>query len=270
MKKSFRIILSTLLMVCIMGCGADNSRREAAAALVEQARSLTEAHQYDSALVVLDTLNIKYRDCLDERREGTLVRLSALSSLTRDSLAAAELQLRSVTTEIDSLAPHFRKVEVEGTEGYYVNMGIYSGSEMNNTGIQARIDDQGYCFIVANVEGRRIGLNSIGFGDISTPAINSIEVEGSEIMSITQEAAADLLNALSQGKGVAKIVLNGVKGKVDVTISPKQREAIVATWHYAIALQQQRALNIRLEKLERQLARLSDQLASQIPLPEED
>ena len=140
---------------------------------------------------------------------------------------------------------------------------------MNATGLQVRIDEQGYCFVVANVQGKKIGLNRIVLGNVSTPPVKSVSVEGSEIMSVTQEPAQPLLDALSNAAGKATVVLEGSKGKASVTLSPKQTEAIGATWRYAKALQERRALNIKLEKLERQLARLSDQLANQIPVPED-
>ena len=269
MYNAAKLFVLAAVIAALSACSSDNSRRNAAAALVDEARSLSEAHMYDSALVVLDTLNVRYRDCLDERREGTLVRLSALASLSRDSLAAAEIQLRAVTSVIDSLSPIFTKVDVAGTEGYYVEKSIYSGDEMGTSGIQVRVDDQGYCFVVANVEGRSIGLNSISFGEISTPPLQSVKVENSEIMSVTQEPATKLLDALAAGNDKTTVNLVGTKGKISVAVSAKQRRAIADTWEYARALQRQRLLNIRLEKLERQIARLSDQLANQIPIDEE-
>lgn len=270
MFKIAKPFIALFVAAMVVACSGNNSRREAAAGLVAQARSLSDSHQYDSALVVLDTLNVKYRDCLEERREGTMVRLAALSALTRDSIAAGEIWLRAVTSEVDSLAPLFRKVEVEGTEGFFVDKNVYTGSEMNVNGIQARVDDQGYCFVIAGVADRKIGLQSISYADVSTPKAKSIEIEGSEIMSLTQEVAAPLLNALSSAGGSAKVILEGSKGKVAVTLNSKQIEAIKGTWRYAKALQLQRLINIRLEKFERQLARLSDQIASQTPVPDEE
>ena len=261
-------IILIFFVALLAACSGNEARKQEAAALVAQARALADNHNYDSALTVLDTLNVKYRDCLEERREGTMVRLNAMGALTRDSIASAELQLRAVTARIDSLAPAFKKVDIQGTEGFFVDKSVYTGNEMNSNGIQARIDEQGYCFIVANVEGRRIGLNQIIFDQTSTPPIESVSIEGSEIMSVTQEPATALLNALSEAKANAKIILSGLKGKIDITLNAKQLGSIRATWEYAQALQQQRALNIRLEKLERQLAKLNDQIASQIKVDE--
>lgn len=270
MRTTAKSVIIAFATLALASCSGDSSRRQAAQSLVEQAQSLSETHHYQEALTVLDTLDVKYRDCIDQRREGTRVRLSALSSLTRDSLASAELQLRGLQVEIDSLDPMFKKVDIEGTEGFWVDKNVYTGSEMNSTGIQVRVDEQGYCFVVANVAGRRIGLRSISYGGVATPDGQSIEIEGSEIMSVTQEPAAELLSALSEAKGKAVVTLLGSKGKAEVTLNAKQLAAIAATWQYARALQEHRAVSIKLEKLERQLAKLSDQLASQIPVPDEE
>lgn len=265
--KHFAFIL--IIAFAMASCSGDGARREAAANLLAQARTMVDNRSYDSAIAVIDTINIKYRDCLEQRRDATLLRLEALSALTRDSIASAELALRAVTESVDSLAPLFRFVDVPGTAGYYVDKNIYSGEEMASSGIQVRVDDQGYCFVVAVVAGRKIGLSRIVCGDVSTPVLQCVDVENSEVMSVTQEPATPLLDALSAISGSATVELAGSKGKVNIKLGEKQLRAIASTWRYSKALQQKRALSIRLEKLERQLAKLSDQLAQQTPLPDE-
>ncbi len=263
-------IAGLLLTVAASSCSGDK-RAEEARGLLENARALVTAHDYPAAIAALDTLDKKYRDCLDVRREGTLVRLTALSDLSRDSLASAELQLSGVQTAVAELAPRFKKIEVDGTGGYYVDNAAYTGQEMNKTGIQARVDDEGYCFVVANVAGRRIGLNSISFGDVSTQPTQSVEVEGSEIMSLTQEAAAPLVEALALCPDkTATVTLVGSKGKVSAKLDARQLDAFRASWDYARALQRQRRLLINLERLTRQLQRLDDQLANSTPATDED
>lgn len=260
--KSLSVII--ILSVVLGACSGDGGRGKEASELVARARAYAAEHRYDSALVVLDTLDKHYRECLEQRREGTSVRLEAMASMSRDSLAAAEIRLRAVNEELGALEGKFRKVDIAGTAGYLVAKSVYKGDEMNRNGIQARIDEDGYCSLVANVAGRRIGLDRIEIGNVSTPPGKSIEIEGSEIMSVMQENAAPVLDAISEMSGKAVVTLVGGKGKVNVTLTPAECEAIAETWQYARALQQQRALNITLEKLERQVAKLSDQLAGQM------
>ncbi len=269
-RKTSVAVVALILAAAAAGCG-DNSRREAANQLLGKAQTLVDSHDYDSAIVVLDTLDKKYRDCLDERKAGTTVRLTALANLTRDSLASAELQLQRVQADVEALQPQFRKVEVAGTEGYFVDKEAFTGKEMNSTSLQARVDPEGYLFVVANVAGCRIGLNSLRVGDAVTAPAQSVSVEGSEIMSLSQEQVAPVVDAINaaDGKTVA-VELVGTKGKVSVKLTGKQLAAFADSDRYAKALQRQRRLQITLEKLERQLARLNDQLAARIPVPEED
>jgi len=268
-KSILTVATAAVLVASITSCGDNKARTEAAQGLLEQARTLVAAHNYDSAIVVLDTLDKSYRDCLDQRREGISVRLTALADLSRDSLASAELQLREVQATLSELQPKFKKVEMAGTEGFYVYAPAYTGREMNTTCLQPRVDDEGYFFIVANIAGRGIGLNSLDYAGVATGRGESVAVEGSEIMSLSQENTTDFVEALSNAKAPAVVTLQGSKGKTTVKLDDKALVALRATREYAQALQRQRRLNITLEKLERQLARLNDQIANQIPTDNE-
>ncbi len=271
MYNVHKTLIAAISGCCIVAaattsCSGDKNRQERASQLLEQARSLVAAHSYDSAMSVLDTLDVSYRDCLDQRKEGTTVRLTALSNLTRDSLASAEQQMLVAKTELDELQPKFKKIDIAGTDGYYVYSKTFSGSEMNKTGLQSRVDDQGYLFVIANVSGKNLNLRTLEFNGVSTQPGQSMKVEGSEIMSLSQEQTSEFVNALAQATAPAIVKLNGSKGKVDVKLSASELEAIRITQQYANALQRVRKLSITLEKLERQLAKINDNIANQIPV----
>lgn len=258
------LLLAASAAAIITSCGGNGARTEAAQNLLEQARTLAAAHDYDSAIVVLDTLDRSYRDCLAERRAGTAVRLEALSALTRDSLASADLQLRAVDVTLDSLAPRFRHIDVAATSGYSVYSDAYTGSEMNSNSLQARVDPEGYLFIVANVN-KAIGLNAIAYGGAEARG-ESVKIEGSEIMSLMQEGSSELVNAICNATPGAVVRLSGTKGKVEVKLDKKAIAAFRASRAYATALQQKRRLSISAEKLERQLQKLGDQQAQLEPI----
>lgn len=263
------IAAAAIAAIVMASCSGNQERTEAATGLLEQARALVQNHNYDSALTVLDTLDIAYRDCLEQRRKGTVVRLAALADLSRDSLASCEQQLQLAQADLGRLQPQFQKIDLQGTDGYYVDKATFSGSEMNRTGIQARVDDEGYFFLVANVAGRKIGLSRLVFENVSSESGQAVAVEGSEIMSLSQEKTAELVNALVQAKAPATVKLVGAKGEVAVKLDAKQLASIRDTRDYASALQRARRLQIVQEKLERQLQRLNDQIANHIPVDEQ-
>lgn len=259
----------TLLMLCttaLLAACSGPSRSDQAQALVEQARQLADTHSYDSAMMVLDTLDVKYRGCLEQRRQGTVVRLTALSALSRDSLAVAQLRLRTSQAVADSLAPQFKQIEVAGTDGYYVDKNVYSGTEMNRATLQGRVDDQGYFFIAVNYPGKG-GIYGLEAGGVGTARAASVAIEGAEIMSLTQEKTAALMQYLAEATAPVSITVLGDRKNGTIKLDARQLASLNTTYRYALALQQVRRQQIILEKLERQLARLNDELANRTPAP---
>lgn len=101
---------------------------------------------------------------------------------------------------------------------------------------------------------------------MATARGESVVIEGSEIMSLSQESTRDFVDALCKASAPANVTLQGTHGKTAVKIDAKGLEAIRATREYADALQKNRSLNITAEKLERQLAKLNDNIANKIPV----
>lgn len=260
-------VIKTLLAIALMAatllaaCG-DNSRRTQAQALLDQARGAAADRQYPRAIELLDTLDRAYRDCLDVRRAGTVLRTEALRDLTIDSIAANEARLQTLQTAVDRSASYFAHVDVAGTDGYMVYTPAAKSWQLDRTGLQARIDPEGYFFIVVNVAGRAIGLDRICLGDVCTVPAQSVAVEGSEIMNISQEQALPLVQALLSAQAPASITLRGTRGNIPLTLDAKALDALRATWQYAQARQQLRLNLIGRERLERQLARLRETLAN--------
>ena len=92
----------------------------------------------------------------------------------------------------------------------------------------------------------------------------SIDLEWSEMMSLSQETVSPLVEAMWNTSAPASVELAGTKGTATIKLDSKQLASLRNTWTYGRSLQRQRRLNISLEKLERQLAKLNDQLANQL------
>lgn len=242
-------------------CSADNKRAEEANEIINQVEQFRATKDYASALQALDSLDTSYRDCLDARRQGTRLRLETLIVLTQDSIDADEARRQTLMPETDSLKSMMLRVSMPGTEGYWVAKSIHTGSETASNMIQPRVDEDGYFFIVASTT-RHIDLKSIECGTVSIPC-SSIKVASSDMASVRQEDCSALAQAVMAAQGTSvKVVLNGTKGKITVTLNAKQIAAWRTTWQYSQALQLATTSDIRREKYERQLATLQDQLAS--------
>lgn len=267
MYNVFKCLAFLALPIFMAGCSEKSNRSEEATRLLEEAAEYKADHDYAAVMQTLDTLDIKYRDCLEQRRAGTRLRVETLLDLTVDSIEADEARRGALQASLDSLSSMFISVTLPGTNGYKVAKDLFSGHEMDATFVQPRIDENGYLCVVANLAGRRIKLNSILCGDTEARG-SSISMEGSELMSIPQEYAAPLMAAVSNTRaGAITLYLVGSGGKVPVKLSPKQATAWRNTWRYVKLSQMMQLANIRREKYEYQLDKLRSQLDS---LPSEN
>ncbi len=260
MFNAIKLILALALPLMLLpSCG--NSREDAANSLLQEARQLVAVNDYQGAMALLDTLDVTYRDAVDVRRQGTCVRAEALIALTADSIAADEARRPSMIAAHDSLQRMFKHINLAGTDGYYVHSKTYTGREMSTTGLQARVDDKGYFFVVVNLSGRSIGLNAVEYGGAMTTPAQSMSVEGSEIMSLPQESLSTLSAAIDAAPaGALKVKLLGTKGTATAKLSAAQAEAYRTTWRYARLKQMVQQANARREKYERQMVALQEKL----------
>ncbi len=232
------------------------------------------AHNYAGALAVLDTLNARYPKQFDIRKAALRVRAQAMEGMAIDSIAAGDQALAQATVNLDAIKPSFRHVDSSvGLEGYYLPVGVSEKVMMANT-VQARVSDKGYFYIVANVQGRAIGLNAIEFcagsEAVTSSAISPsriVKVEGSESASFNPEDLVGVGQWLVDHPSADKIVLIGSKGKVNVKMDKKLRNEIVDCYRFSEALQAHRTASIKREKFERMLATARDQIAN-LPAPE--
>lgn len=260
MYNAVKIFGAMLLTAAVaVGCSKGNERRDEARALLEQAQTYAEAGDHAAALAALDSLNTAYRDCIDERKEGTALRLSSLYAMTTDSIESDEAESKTLQQYVDSLSPQFIDVTMPGTDGYKVAKSIFSNSALSSTAIQPRIDDKGYFFAVVNVQGRKIKLDRVSLGDVTATG-RSIAVEGSELMTLDQEAVAPLVQAIINAQAPLTLTLGGEKGKMQVRIDARQQAAWKLTWEYAQSAQRLYQSHVRLEKYENRLALLKEQL----------
>lgn len=268
--------LAAIALAAMMLTSCGDKDKEGATQLYNEGAAAVEAHNYAGALVILDTLNARYPKQFELRKAAMRVRASAMEGMALDSISAGDRVLAEATVRLDALRPHFRHVDSSvGLDGYFLPEGV-SDKVMTATGIQARVTDKGYFYIVANVQGRAIGLNSIELcqgGDcISSSQISPariVKVEGSESASFNPEDLEGIGAWLESHPGADKVVLAGSKGKVPVKMNAKLRQELLDCYHFSEALQAQRSASIKREKYERMLATARDQLAN-MPSPEQE
>lgn len=262
MYKPLKSLVLSVLSLSAAACSSGSDGRTATANdLLGQAEAAYQSHDYPRALAALDSLDKTFRDCLEQRRTGTRLRVKVLHDLTIDSIEADEKRRPALVSSVDSMSRLFVKVTMPGTDGFYALRSAYSGREANGTHVQPRIDPDGYFFVAVNSEGR-IGLNGLGFGDVSAKGLSTY-MEGAEMMSLLQEDALLLAETIAaEARPGMTLSLLGSKGTAKIKLTAKDIDAWRATLHYAKLRQLLAQANVRREKYENQLAQLQSQLDS--------
>lgn len=262
-----RYFYAAAVLLAVTACG--NAERDSAKTLLDESRQAVEKHDYNKAFELLDTLNVRYRAQTEVRREALVLRAQAMEGMAIDSISAGDRALAEATLALDAFDGKFRHVDSSvGLDGYYLPEGV-SDKVMTTTGIQPRISDDGHFYIVANVQGRTIGLESIEFSANGTTVASTvlspsrvISVEGSEIASFTPEDLEGIAPWIIANPDIARCVLHGSKGNIEVKLTPAAKKQLVECASYAGALQAKRLAMVHREKYERMLAAARDQLAN--------
>lgn len=270
-----KTLTAAALLLIAAACG--NADRDGAAALLEESRSAIGNRDFAKAIELLDTINTRYRAQTEIRREALQVRAEAMEGIAIDSIAAGDHALAEATLRVQNLEGGFKHIDSNvGLDGYYLPKDA-TDKVMTATGIQPRVSDDGHFYIVANVQGRSIGLRAIRFMDGGEACESSsispsrvLKVEGSEIASFTPEDLEGVGAWLESHNGAGKCVLLGAKGKIDVKVTSQLRKQLAACAAYSAALQAKRLALVHREKYERMLAAARDQLANLQQIPAQD
>ena len=96
------------------------------------------------------------------RRNALATRAAAIEAATMERIGPAQEALVRAQLTVDSLQALFVHIEgTRGLEGHRVAKELAKNNVTASTGIEPRIDGDGYMSIAAVVKGKRIGLNSL-------------------------------------------------------------------------------------------------------------
>lgn len=274
----FNAINKTLFAGAILAAATlsacSDKEKAGAQELYDKSEAAIAAADYSGALIMLDTLNSRYPAQTQLRKEALRLRAEAMQGIALDSISSESQHLAEATLEADKWRPLFRHVDSSvGLEGYYIPKSAPE-KVMTATGIQPRVSDKGFFYIVANVEGRSIGLQSLEFADgyetVSSSAISPariVKVEGSESASFNPEDLEGIGAWLLAHPNATKLTIHGSKGNTTVKLDKALRTQLTDCYQYSAALQALHVASVRREKYERMLATARDQLAN-LPAPQ--
>lgn len=269
-----KTIAAGIIAAALVSCG--DSAADGARALYGQSEAAIAQGRYAEAIEFLDTLNSRYYEQTEVRREALGLRARAMEGIAIDSIQVLDGELAQWTMTVQELEPQFRHVPAPapGMDGYWLPTGV-DEHVMGATGVQARVSDEGYLYIVANVQGRKIGIRALRLCDGADQCVSAdisparvITVRGSESASFSPEEIGEFGPWLASHPGASKLVIVGSRGDANVRLTPALRNEISRCAAYSTAILSQRSATIRREKFERMLATARDQIAN-FAIPEQ-
>ncbi len=268
------ICLATL-MFAVSSCG--NAAKEAATELYDASEEAIAHQDYLRAIELLDTLNTRHADQTEIRRRGLGLRARAMEGIALDSIQTVDSELARATLAFNELEQRFRHIDppAPGIDGYYIPKGVDRQS-MTATGIQARVSDEGYFYIVANVQNRKIGLRAIQLKDRTETCTSAdvaparvITVRNSETASFSPEETSAFGSWLAEHPQASEVILLGSRGNAKINLRPALRTEISDCAAFSAAILAKRSATIRREKFERMLATARDQIANLAETPQQ-
>lgn len=262
-----KILSVALAAVAISSCG--NSEKQQAEQLCDRVESEVKAGNFEAAMTLLDTLDVRYASEVEVRRSAMKFRAMAVEGLTIRRITSVDDTLARLSQSLDNFQTKFDYVKNPGENlgGNYIDKTIAK----KKYDILPRINDDGYFTLSVAVSGRPIEFSHVIFVDgsytVSTAPVSSsrlVKVENTEMTVLQQEEVSDAVYWLAAHPSTNGYELVGSKNKISKKLTPDLYNAIVTTWQYALDKQAYRQALIEREKLERKLQLCRDQLANVI------
>lgn len=262
-----KLFVALIISAMFASCG--NAARDAATQLCQEAENQVKVGNYESAIMVLDTLDTHYASEVEVRRSAMKYRAMAVEGLTLRRISAVDDTLAFLKAKTDEFETEFEYVTNpgKGLGGNFIAKTIVKVK----SDILPRINDDGYFTLSVKIPGRSIGFEYITFYDPSGSASTGIikpdrlvKVENSEMTVLQQEDVAKAMEWLCDHGNVSSYDLVGAKSTLKQKLTSAMKKALIDTWQYAQAKQSYRLALIEREKLERKLQLCRDQLANVI------
>lgn len=262
---------AALTLMC--ACSSETPEQKAARELDAAIDSVMQARDFEKALSLIDTLNVRYPKEIDLRKASNLKKAKALEGISVTKIPQLDSIIVVSKVQIDSLRTLFREERPSKTlPGYLLHKDIAKIQFADRAGIQPRAnmgqDALDVPWTLAVNAGRNIGLNNVNVLCTGSQSFSmSVTSEDGQMASISPESANHLGRFLNDhpSEGIQTISLQGDKGSVTVKGTAEMSRAISASWLLATTRQRLRAALVNRERYERLLQLSRDAAANAIP-----
>lgn len=156
-------ILAGILPALMLASCSGKSDNEKAQLLYDEADQAVEANDYNSATILIDSINKAYPKAIDVRRKSLHLQARVNEGLALSRLESADSLAAVLQAEIDSMSSGLELIK-NPVENYYVAKGVNPAKFIGTDGIQARMSPEGDLYLISSLGSRKVESTSITVG----------------------------------------------------------------------------------------------------------
>lgn len=275
MKKLF--FLASIF--CLFSC-SDNSK-EKAQALVAEAQVCYEKGDYNDAKLLLDSLENNYKKAIDARKASQLLMYRINLAIEENTLVETDSLITAILPKINETTQkyfNFEKTEYEEL-GHFIFKGSETEMNVQRSYLHAAVDEYGVSQLISTYSGgsdinhtavRIVSSDGSSVTTLSIPYNDGSNykytIDGTHYESVTYQGEKDngalaFIASHSTDKSL-KAILIGEKKEITVAISPKECDAMTASYELSLVLAEQLRLTQQNKVAAGKIKYLKEKIAS--------
>lgn len=259
------VLVSTVMLMA--GCSSDHVK-EKAEELYAQSLDLRKQGDFETAVMLLDSIDHAYPAAIDVRRKVTALRPLLMEQLTNRQLEVADSISAVSSWRLDSMKKYNQLVS-NVIENYYVPASEGKINVASTTGLHARMSPDGRFYIVASAPGH-VGLVSVAVESdgesVSTPAVSydgerSDRSGANDVITFVEAECDEIGNFIMRHRNSPVSVTYSGNTSRTLPLAANQKEGVATLYETAALVRECKKQEIEKQRLTRVLEVVRSQIA---------
>ncbi|MDE7147267.1 MAG: hypothetical protein K2O20_02635 [Duncaniella sp.] len=256
--RTIKFASMSLLLSIAASCSGSGDT-EKANALLDEARTAYEAHDYSKAMALIDTLKNRYPREIDVRREALHLATRATEGLSVMKLQEADSLTAVLGALGDSLQRQMKFVK-NPIERYYVASSADPAKFIGTNGLQGRVSPDGNFYLISSLKAKSVKSTSVtvsaGGREASTSVVShdgerNDRSMGAEVITFMGVECDSVGKFISENTGRdIKLTFNGASS-YSMTLPAKEAREIALAYDYAATIRRFKVASLEKERLSR-------------------
>lgn len=257
-RRALRLSVLGLLIAGTAACSGSGDT-EKANALLEEARTAYDNHDYTKAIELIDTLKSRYPREIDVRREALHLATRATEGLSVMKLQEADSLTAVLGALGDSLQRQMKFVK-NPIEGYYVAASANPSAFIGTNGLQGRVSPDGNFYLISSLKAKSVKSTSVTVSADGRSATTSVvghdgerndRSMGAEVITFMGVECDSVGKFISENVGRdIRLTFNGASS-YSMALPATQAREIALAYDYAATIRRFKVASLEKERLTR-------------------